>query len=129
MAMSSRTILTEYVNGSLTLGRSYSICGNRLPGSGGCNSATIEARVIDNHYLIMKANVSRNFVKTPLAIVDMDKPEVAQDRMYQEAMNVAVERAEFDKNKVIDITSRNTKISENDKCFVGGMARKELMMS
>ena len=124
----TRTILSEYNNENLLLGRIYSVCSNRSAGSGGAISDNIEAEMIDGHYLILKKNVCNNFGRRPLAIVDGDKVEEVRDRMYEEAMKIAQGRADYDGNEVIDITSRNTRISEDDRHFVRGMARKELMV-
>jgi len=118
----TRTILKEYVDNNLPLGKIYSVCRHRLAGSCGDTRDNIEAQIMDEHYLI-----SHN--DKPLAIVDCCLNVEVLDRFYSEAKKTAKEIASSDKNKLIDITSRNSKISEEDKVFVHGMARKELMMS
>ena len=120
----SRTILTEYVsNGkhSPLYGGSYSVVACRLVAYGGFESDEITARTIDNHFLIVNRQVWRRDVKLEeiLGIVDIDKPQKAEERMYKEAKKIAERRAKLDKNTVIDITSKANRIPREAEYYAG----------
>jgi len=106
----SRTILSEHLakgKESPLEGGCYSVISSRLPGYGGFGSHRIDARVIDDHYVIvsrMIVNDSRD--EKILGIVDIDKPEEAEKKLYKEALKVAKGRARQDRDKLLDITSR-----------------------
>lgn len=86
---------------------SYSIIRCRQPGYGGFESDRIEARVLEEHYLIIHTDTVRG-VKTPIGIVDIARVHEAILRMYREATTVAEEVARRDENLVLDFTSKRT---------------------
>ena len=125
----TKTILGDYVNDSLPLGVSYSICRHRLPGCCGDTRDNVGAEIIDNHYLICyDGSFGSHIIERHLAIVDCNLEQEAKERFYNEAKKVAEKIAGCDGNKLVDITLMNNKLSEGDKIFAFGMARKELMV-
>ncbi len=126
MLEDSRTLLIEHKykgkegEGPVE-GISYSIMAHRHVGYGGYVCKRIEARTLDNHYLITVRNIiGKDWREGPLpiAIVDVDKLEEAVERMYREAKRIAENKAQEDNNKMLDITSRAEKITGRDKDFV-----------
>ena len=116
----SRTILTEYIakgQDSPLYGGSYSVIANRLPGSGGTETDRISAKVLDDHFLIINWKTVPDLEKI-LGVVNIDKLQEAEERMYQEAKKIAEERAIFNENIVIDVTSRTTSLPPNAGCYV-----------
>ncbi|GBE19927.1 MAG TPA: hypothetical protein ENG87_00535 [Candidatus Pacearchaeota archaeon] len=122
MPKDSRTLLKEYnLNGKKVSleNKSYSVIACRLVAMGGFESNRIEAKVMDGHYLITNTETWReNWDRHSIAIVDINKPKKAANRMYKEAKKIAKERAKQDKNKVLDLTSRGKKITGNDKYYI-----------
>jgi len=121
--VNSRTLLTEYSTEGLTEYSTecrvgYSIIASRLVAMGGFQCNTIEARVVDDHFLLIRANTVKNFDYEPFGIVDLKHPQVALNRIYDEAKRLAKERAKRDGNKVLDLTSRGNRVKGEDKYYV-----------
>lgn len=121
MGVNVRTLLTEHASEGIhtPLERvSYSVIANRFTGFGGYGCNAVEARRLDNHYLLMSTRTVGDIRWEPFGIVDLDKPITALDRMYDEAKRIAEERAKEDGNSVLDLTSRGEKVRGDDKFFV-----------
>jgi len=126
MSECTRTLLEETVCTSQNSpdplqGGSYSVIAGRGVGYGGFESQRIHAEKMDNHYLIMVTDTwggPKAWFHQPVAIVDLDKPKEAEERLYQEAKRVASERAKKDENKVLDLTYRAERIKGKDKYYV-----------
>jgi hypothetical protein len=117
--VNSRTLLEEYVPEDRDLDKtSYSVVASRLVSHGGFECNRVEARLIDNHYLLMGVRTDRGFEYEPFGIVDKNKRKIALDRMYNETMRLAKERARKEGNKVIDLTSRANKVKGDDRYYV-----------
>ena len=127
MSEHSKTILRERIlsgKTSVLEGGYFSVVRMRLVAMGGWQSNSIEAKVLDNHYLIENVDVVRDFTRKPLAIVDIHKPKEAIGRMYNEARKIAEEWAKYDGNEVLDITSRvATKIPKDAHYYVDDLVR------
>jgi len=116
----SRTLLVERINEGCKNpleNLSYNIISNRLVAMGGYETYQINAEIVNNHYLISSHNVVRSFEKKALAIVDIDKPEEAVNRMYQEAKRIAREEAKHSHNKLLDFTSRAKRIPSDAQYY------------
>jgi len=118
----TRTILIEHVaegQDNPLYGGQYAVTAGRLPGGGGCRTNVISAKVLDNHFLIVDTEfASDSTLEKILGVVDIDKPQEAEERMYQEAKKIAEERAIFDRNTVIDITSKTTSLPPGAKHYM-----------
>ncbi|MBI2057172.1 hypothetical protein HYT91_02875 [Candidatus Pacearchaeota archaeon] len=86
---------------------------------GGIGSNNIKSKIMDNHYLIFNEDINKNFLKTPLAIIDINKSFEAKERMYNEAKRIAKKIAKMDKNKLLDLTSKAEKIPKEAKYYLG----------
>lgn len=117
----SRTILTEHVPDgeySPLRGGNYYVIACRLVAQGGFESDNISARVVDNHFLIInKIKWNDSGLEEILGIVDINKPEEAEERMYLEAKKIAERRAKCDENTIIDITSKAETLPEEAKYY------------
>ncbi|MBI2004286.1 hypothetical protein HYS72_02365 [Candidatus Pacearchaeota archaeon] len=110
MVEDSKTILEEYIIEDNPLrGLSYSIIRNRLVAMGGIGSNNIKSKIMDNHYLIFNEDINKNFLKTPLAIIDINKS----------SKRIAKKIAKMDKNKLLDLTSKAEKIPKEAKYYLG----------
>ena len=115
MSKDSRTLLEECIEDGKTSPLDdgcYSVIAARLVAYGGFECNRIEARIMDGHYLIVNLNPIRDFEMKPLAIVDMENKQEAEDRMYEAALKIATERARFDGNRLLNLTSRVEKPAE-----------------
>ncbi len=117
----SRTLLTEYApqkEKTPLEERSFSVIANRLVAMGGFRCNKVEVRRIDDHYILMSANGVNELNWEPFGRVDLNKPNIALNRMYEEAKRLAKKRAKFDSNRILDLTSKGKKISERDRCYI-----------
>ena len=99
-----RTELTKSEKGiyyiiACTEGSGYGDCGGF-----GCWS--LEAIRMDDHYVLMKSNIVNGFHWKPFGVVDIDKKEEANRRLYEEAKRLGEERAKLDKNSLVDLVSK-----------------------
>lgn len=85
---------------------------------GGWEVRRIEARIMDNHYLLECANVVNNFKWESFGIVDIDKPEEVLNRMYEKAKEEAKYIAKLHENKILDLTSRVKKKPKEAKYYM-----------
>lgn len=121
MTEDSRTLLTEHINNRKRIpveGTTYHITASRLVVMGGFECNRVEAKLLDNYFLLMRVNTVNGFYYEPFSVVDIAQPQMALDRMYNEAKSLAKDRARRDENKVIDLTSRAEKVRGNDKYYV-----------
>ena len=116
----SRTVLVEHKNGTNPADVSYLVVANRLPNYDGFSSYYIKARLMSDHFLLTITDVARELFNEPFGIVDADQPDVALDRMYQEAKRLAEKRAAKDHNHLIDLTSRAEKLTSDDLIYALG---------
>ena len=90
--------------------RAFSIIANsHTYGIGGWECNRVEARVMDDHYILMKATTVPEFRWETFGVVDITDMQKALDRMYTEAKGIAEERAIKDRNVLRDSTSRAVK--------------------
>ena len=109
----SRTLLREnQADRANPLRGSYSVIANCSPGMGGFESDRIEARILDDHYLIVRTHTIGERRSEPVAICDTDKKAEAEQRMYQEALKITKETAWHYGNKFFNLTSRVKRSTE-----------------
>jgi hypothetical protein len=98
----------------------FSIIACRSANYGGFPSNQVLTKVIDNHYLLERVFTVGGFIHEPFGIESyhIDNQEKTLDRMYNEAKKLAEDRAKFDGNKVLVLTSR-VKILKSELVFAG----------
>lgn len=97
-------------------GGSYGVVANRLVAYGGSQTDSVKVKVVDEHFVILHRQEVRG-LETILGVVDIDMPDEAEARLYQEAKKIAEKRAVSDKNTVIDITSKAEEIPDEARFY------------
>lgn len=121
MLNDSKTLLKKHSHegkGTLVERTSYSIIANRHVAVGGsCSNEIYAKKFNEGDYLIIDKQKTHQR-EVPIAIVnDRHAINYALDLMYQKALEVAIKRAEFDDNEVLDLTG-NVQIPEEAKYYI-----------
>jgi hypothetical protein len=120
MESSTRTLLTENIttdDPTKLENINYVVLAMRMAGQGGSEVRNIRAQLLDGHYVIISGEPGISLCRN-LGVNDTNAGKISRIRMHDLAMEIAKERATYDRNQVLDLTSMCQEIPFREGCFI-----------